>query len=231
MRTLALLVVLLAPVIKAEETVRVAVAANFKPTLQQLSEQFQSDTDIEVRLSSASTGVLAAQIVYGAPFDIFFSADKNTPEQLYNADNTGPAPFCYALGRLVLVGAAHLSALADPELSLAIANPATAPYGAAAMEVLDRKAFSPGRARKLVRGNNATQAYQFWHSGAVDLALVPRSLASDAGAVEVPKAWHSSLAQFALVRHQGPAVDTYLKWMRSDTVRGQIIQAGYDSCP
>lgn len=231
MHVLVLLAVLLAPVIKADDTVRVAVAANFKPTLQRLNEQFQSDTGITVTLSSASTGVLAAQILHGAPFDVFFSADSRTPEQLYEVDNAALAPFCYARGRLVLVGANALSALADPELSLAIPNPATAPYGAAAIEVLDRREFYPGNSRRLVRGNNANQAYQFWHSGAVDLALVPRSLTKDPGAIEVPQAWHSPLAQFALVRAQDPAVNAYLTWMRSDTVRDQITQAGYESCP
>lgn len=231
MRTLALLAILLAPVLRADDNVRVAVAANFKPTLLHLSEQFQSDTGIAVTLSSASTGALAAQIIHGAPFDVFFAADSTTPDQLYATEKDWLPPFCYAIGRLALVGASDFSALADPGLSLAIANPVTAPYGAAAMEVLDRVEFSAGKTRKLVRGNNAIQAYQFWYSGAVDLALVPKSLATDPGAIAVPKAWHTSLAQFALIRQQDPAVDAYLKWMRSDTVRDQITQAGYDSCP
>lgn len=231
MRTLALLAILLAPALWADDTVRVAVATNFKPTLQHLNRQFQSETGIAITLSGASTGVLAAQIIHGAPFDVFFAADSTTPDQLYAADNNGLAPFCYAVGRLALVGASDLSALSDPSLSLAIANPATAPYGAAAIEVLDRAEFSPGNTRTLVRGNNAMQAYQFWYSGAVDLALVPKSLATGAGAIEVPAAWHASLAQFALIRQQNPAVDAYLKWIRSDTVRDQITQAGYESCP
>jgi molybdate transport system substrate-binding protein len=227
-----LLLTLLTNSLWADAPIRVAVAANFKPTLEKISLQFQAQTGIEVSLSSASTGVLFSQIKYGAPFNLFFAADQQAPEALVasgqaDADST----FCYALGSLVLSGGdGSLSQLANPGLSLAIANPVTAPYGSAAMEVLARKEFAPGNTRKLVRGNNVVQTYQFWHSGAVDLALLPRAIAPES-AIRVPQQWHQPLEQHAVVLIRNTAVDAYLNWIRSDTVRSLITQAGYEPCP
>jgi molybdate transport system substrate-binding protein len=232
MRLLALLPMLLATVLQAGEPIRIAVASNFKPTLEKINQRFQTDTGIPVTLSSASTGVLATQITYGAPFDLFFAADRETPQGIAgSATGKNHESFCYARGSLVLGGGAgSLATLAQSDLSLAIANPATAPYGRAAMEVLARPEFQTGARRKLVRGSNVAQAYQFWDSGAVNLALLPRSLAP-ADAIAVPQAWHAPIDQYAVVLKHSQAVDAYLKWVRSDTVRDLITQAGYEPCP
>jgi molybdate transport system substrate-binding protein len=217
--------------VHAGTPLRIAVAANFKPTLERISRQFRLDTGIEVALSGASTGVLATQIEHGAPFDLFFSADRDTALRVHTAVSPGTVePFCYAQGSLVLVGADSLAALARPDLSLAIANPATAPYGRAALEILARAEFAGGAGRKLVRGNNVAQAHQFWRAGAVDLALLPRALAPE-HAIPVPLEWHASLDQYAAVVTPGAAVDAYLQWLRSDTVRTLILDAGYEPCP
>jgi len=235
MRYLLLLVLLLSGPSSGAEPVRVAVAANFRGTLEQINRMFSQQTGYHVVLSSASTGVLVNQILHGAPFDVFFSADEESTFTLAAAAGgaTAGEPFCYAVGTLVLAGGSgQLSRLNDPALSLAIANPATAPYGAAAMTVLNRPEFSRGRARKLVRGANVVQAYQYWRSGAADLALLPAALAPEA--TPIPADWHRPLRQFALALRpvaDHPALDSYLNWIRSDTVRALISDAGYQPCP
>ena len=231
MRCTALLLLLLAGPLWAGEPIRIAVAANFKHTLEQISQRFEATTGQRVTLSSASTGVLYSQIKHGAPFHLFFAADRHTPEKLLAPGAASTDTFCYARGSLVLIGGnGNLTQLADPERSLAIANPVTAPYGSAAMEVLARDEFKPGSARKMVRGNNVVQAYQFWHSGAVDLALLPRAIAPHS-ATPIPQDWHQPLEQRAVVLTHNAAVDAYLKLIRSDTVRSMIIDAGYEPCP
>lgn len=229
MRILIFLLTLLALPLQAEERLRIAVAANFKPTLEDISGQFQDNTGIPVSLSGASTGVLATQIEHGAPFHLFFSADRETPEGLPKRQGRGE-PFCYARGSLVLVGADSPSALANPELNLAIANPAIAPYGQAAMEVLARPEYSAGAQRKLVRGHNVAQAYQFWHTGGAQLALVPRALVPESG-TPIPTDWHAPVEQYAVVLQRNPSVDAFLEWVKSDAVRDLITQAGYEPCP
>jgi molybdate transport system substrate-binding protein len=232
---LLLLLLFIAVPVSAEEPLRVAVAANFRATLQHASDLFQRQTGHRVVLSSGSTGVLYNQIVHGAPFDLFFSADRAATEKLVagNAVDTTGEPFCYAQGRMVLTGGTgDLQQLADRDLSLAIANPATAPYGVAAMTVIARPEFSGGEGRQLVRGTNVVQAYQFWHSGAVDLALVPKALAPTA--TLVPEEWHRPLEQFAISLTPvagNKVLASYLNWIRSDTVRTLIADAGYESCP
>jgi len=232
MRYLALLLLLVAGPAPGEELIRVAVAANFRSSLAQINDQFQRETGHRIVLSSGSTGVLYSQITHGAPFDLFFAADRESTVKL-QTNKLGSKPFCYARGPLVLAGGnGELSQLADPELSLAIANPVTAPYGVAAAEVLARAEFSPGQARKLVRGTNVVQAYQFWRSGATDLALLPKALAP--GATAVPDEWYQPLEQYAIVlrsKAPKPVIDAYLNWIRSDTVRALITDAGYQPCP
>jgi molybdate transport system substrate-binding protein len=227
MRPIVLLLLLIALPAWADSPLRVAVAANFRQVLEQINAGFTASTGQSVVLSSASTGVLYSQIIHGAPFDVFFAADQATPALLADAPAT---PFCYARGSLVLTGGnGNLQDLANGELSLAIANPTTAPYGRAASEILARPEFSAAQGRKLVRGSNVVQAYQFWHSGGTDLALVPRALAPDA--TRVPIAWHQPIEQHAVALRQSAAVDAYLNWIRSDTVRAQIHNAGYLPCP
>ena len=236
MRLTALLFLLLtAPSLgaaAAPQPLRVAVTASFKATLQSISRQFEQQSGIRVVFSSASTGVLASQINHGAPFDLFFAADRETPFKLkLSGQHSAGKPFCYATGRLALAGASNeLTDLAQPDLSLAIANPTTAPYGRAAMEVLSRAEFTTGESRKLVRGSNVIQAYQFWHSGAVDLALIPQAIAP-ASATIIPAVWHQPLEQHAVLLRHSPNADAYLKWLRSDNVRTLITQAGYEPCP
>jgi molybdate transport system substrate-binding protein len=229
-RTLLLILMLLAPVApRAAEPLRVAVAANFRLTLEQINRRFEERSGHRVLLSSGATGALYTQILQGAPFHLFFAADRDRPRRLAAAGLAGIE--CYARGRLVLVGGG-LAELADPARSLAIANPDTAPYGAAALEVLARPEFAAGGSRRLVRGQNVAQAYQFWLTGGADLALVSRSLAP--GGVTVPVGWHAPVDQYlAVLEHRAGSapVRAYMDWIRSDTVRSLIVDAGYDPCP
>ena len=230
---LAFLLLFTAPLMA--DTVHIATAANFKSTAEKINVLFKAQSTHKTTLSSASTGVIFSQITHGAPFDVFFAADKTSISKLednnYSAHNQG---FCYALGTLVLLGSENPERdLADPALSLAIANPDTAPYGMAAWEVLQRPQFNTATDRKLVRANNALQAYQYWYSSSVDLALVPRSLTPSAG-TSIPPNWYTAIEQHAILLKRGednPAANDYIRWIRSEQVQTLIQQAGYGSCP
>lgn len=209
----------------SEEPLRVAVAANFRPTIEAINTRYTEQFGRTVQLSSASTGAIANQLLYGAPFDIFFAADRETPEKLLQK-GTGLSHMCYAQGSLVLVGGG-LERLSLPDMSVAIGNPKTAPYGRAAMAVLARPEFAA--THTVVRGNNVLQAYQFWVSGAADMALVARVLSPDA--TPLPTEWHEPIEQHLLVLNESPAVSDYLQFLQSDTVRAMITDAGYLPCP
>ena len=113
-----------------------------------------------------------------------------------------------------------------------MANPTTAPYGRAALEVLSRDPFNRVAERRLLRGSNVLQAYQFWSSGGADLALVAASIAGDAG-VEIPANWHAPIEQHAILLTFGQdrrAATEFLDFLQSTVAVATIGVAGYRSC-
>ena len=139
---LSLLITLVSPLASAA-TIRVAVAANFKPVLDVLAEQFEQKHNARVLVSSASSGILYNQITHGAPFDLFLSADDELPARLEQDGLIVPGSRqTYAYGRLVLWSHLDnpltLTTLDKYKGRLAIANPALAPYGLAAQQTLEK---------------------------------------------------------------------------------------------
>ncbi|MFT5709335.1 MAG: molybdate transport system substrate-binding protein [Halioglobus sp.] len=235
MRLSMFIILLLSAGLIHAETVHIAVATNFKSTAKKINTLFEQKSAHTAVLSSASTGTLYSQITHGAPFDIFFSADKNAPLRLEeNQLGVNGQQFCYAMGGLTLVGSDNAAEdLANPRLSLAIANPKTAPYGRAALQVIQRREFKAASNRKLVRANNAIQAYQHWHSSSVDLALVPNSLAAGEGAA-ISSNWYTPIEQHVIWlkrANSNPAAKAYMRLIRSEEVQTMIQNTGYGTCP
>ena len=220
----------------AETPLRIAVAANFREAAETIARQFERDRDMPITISSASTGVLASQLQRGAPFDLLLAADRQRPEALGEAGYALDEPECYAVGRLVLLGASAQdwrAALGDAQRSLAMANPRSAPYGQAALAVLGRDDVADANQRRVVMGANVQQAFQFWHSGAADLALVARSLSPTNG-VLIPGTWHAPIEQFALVTATSKQADRareFLAYLLDDATRPLLEARGYEACP
>lgn len=161
--------------------IRVAVASNFLLPMKSIADAYQQETGDRIIISAGSTGKLYAQIVNGAPYDVFLAANSREPERLEKNDYAeSGSRFTYAEGRLVLWDAAgrHQQELlaevlkADDYRRLAIANPSTAPYGAAAFSVLKRFDLEKRSDLKILRGENVSQAYQYVASGAAELGFV-----------------------------------------------------------
>jgi molybdate transport system substrate-binding protein len=163
-------------------TIRVAVAANFQPALQALAGPFRASSGHELLMSAGSSGKLAAQVEQGAPFDVFLSADDERPRHLVERGlAVGASRFTYARGRLVLWSAREGWTLGPEVLRggdfhhLAIASPEAAPYGAAALEVLDRLGALRRVEPRLVRGESIGQTFAFVASGAAEIGFVALS--------------------------------------------------------
>ena len=163
---------------------RIAVSANFRQTLQKLCEEFFATRDGgRCIITSGSSGLLYAQIVQGAPFDLFFSADRFRPERLEDAGyGVAGTRLTYAFGLLVFWNPAGAGsddlreALASsPVTTLALANPSTAPYGAAAIAALKELGIDAGKRYRLAVGESVAQAFQFVASGAADAGFVSRA--------------------------------------------------------
>lgn len=185
----------------AAEGLRIAVAANFLQAAKQLTADFEKQSGIRVEATFASSGSLYAQIVNGAPYDLFLSADEERPARLHKEGNADK-PFVYARGRVILWSARKdfcragdwRQALADPSVRrIAIANPETAPYGTAARAALQKAALWDSGQEKRVIAQDIAQAFQYASTEAVDGAFCAfSSVVSEPGRkgchYEVPEA-------------------------------------------
>ncbi len=225
------------------DDVQVAVAANFAGPMKELAAGFERDTGHKVLASVGATGKFYAQIKNGAPFEILLSADAATPARL-EKEGAGVAGsrFTYATGRLALwsarPGPVDAQVLKAGNFAhLAIANPKVAPYGAAAVEVLDKLGVLAATAPKFVQGENIAQAYQFVVSGNAPLGFVALSQVLENGKLKSGAAWqvpatlHAPIRQDAIVLAKGkgkPAVDALITYLKSDKARALIRSHGYD---
>ncbi|MEO7224066.1 MAG: molybdate ABC transporter substrate-binding protein, partial [Devosia sp.] len=157
-------------------TVHAAVAANFTRVAERLGADFKAATGHDVVFSFGATGALYTQITQAAPFDVFFSADaKRTKTAIDEGFGVAGTDFTYAVGKVALYspmidltdGAAVLQANAFRHI--AIADPKTAPYGAAGMAVLEFLGLTATVTPKIVTGENITQTQQFVDSGSAEL--------------------------------------------------------------
>ena len=232
---LGILVFLLLSPAACGAALQVAVAANFRATLEQLAPGFNREQAEDIKISSGSSGMLYAQIVHGAPFDVFLSADSRYPLRL-EQDGLALNRQTYARGILVLVYQPELADLAQsgaaeilsrPGLSLAIANPRLAPYGIAAQQVLEQLGSKPS---PLLRGANISQAYQMWSVGGADAALVARSQAQ-APWLDLPREWYGDMQQQAVLLRRTPnptVARDFLQWLLSPAIQAAITGAGFD---
>lgn len=239
----ALLAVFLPMVCQAAE-VQVAVASNFTKPMQAISSRFEQDTGHKVLLAFGSTGKLYAQIRNGAPFDVLLAADERVPAML-ESEGAGVAGsrFPYAIGKLVLWSAREGyvdgadTLRTAPYHHLAVANPKTAPYGAAAMATLDALGLTASAHDRLVQGENIAQAHQFVASGNAELGFVALSqVVQDGGVIGQGSGWivpsnlHPPIRQDALLLNKGrdnPAAKELLAYLKGAKA-AEVIQAyGY----
>ncbi len=237
----ALFLILAGPAPVAAERITVAVAANFLPAAQDIARAFEAATGDDVTLAHGATGRLYAQIVAGAPYDVFLSADSARPERLEREGLAAPdGRMSYAIGRLVLVQRSdqppgQLFEILRRDTVLAIADPAIAPYGAAAAEVL-RAARGEAWRRGLVLGDSVGQAFAFVATGNAPAGLVAlaqlRGFDGDLRVTDVPAALHAPIAQDAVLLSRAagnPAARRFMDFLGQPQARAIIAQAGYEA--
>ncbi len=224
----------------AAET-QVAVAANFTEPAKEIATAFAAKTGHKASLSFGASGQFYAQIANGAPFEVFLSADADRPKQ---AETAGLAVagtrFTYAVGKLVLFSKtpglvdAKGAVLAKGSFQkLAIADPATAPYGVAALQTLEKLKLTDQLQPKIVKGSSITQAYQFVQTGAAELGFVAMSqVVNETGGSRwvVPDADHVPIEQQAVLLKTGeahPAAKAFLSFLKGGQARAIIKRYGY----
>lgn len=226
------------------DTLQVAVAASFESAFERLKTEFEQETRHQVLSSVGATGKFYAQIKAGAPFDVLLAADENTPKRL-EVEGLGLSGtrFTYAVGRLVLwsldperVDSEGKVLASDSFAHLAIANPRTAPYGAAAIDVLKRMGRYEAIKSRLVEGESVAQAQQYVVSRNAELGFLALSQVfregrlSSGSAWVVPEALHAPIQQQALLLKHGErneAARAFLRFL-GDKDRDQVLSSfGY----
>jgi molybdate transport system substrate-binding protein len=227
-------------------SVSIAAAANLIYVLEALNPAFRAVApDITVTTALGASGTFVAQIKNGAPYDVFLSADLDYPRALISAGQAEARTLTpFANGRLVLwttrtdLPLSDLAAtVRDPAVKkLALAQPATAPYGRAAQEALAQLNLGRAAQAKIVFGENIAQTAQFIESGHADAGFVALSLVlaptlKNRGRwLEVPAALHTPLTQGAILTTRGaanPAAVRYLAFIQSATARAILARYGY----
>lgn len=227
------------------DEVQVAVAANFTAPMQQIAAGFEKDTGHKAALSFGATGKFYAQIVNGAPFEVLLAADDETPARLEKEGHAvAGSRFTYAIGKLVLWSA-------NPDLvdakgdvlktgsfkHIALANPKTAPYGAAAIEAMTRLGVRSKLEPLFVQGENISQTLQFISTGAAELGFVALSQVFNEGKVTggsmwaVPASLYQPILQDAVLLAKGKdkaAPAALLAYLKGPKARAIIKSYGYE---
>jgi len=234
----------LLPLASQADQVHVAVAANFASPLQKIVAAFQQETGHSALVSSGATGKLAAQVRHGAPFQVFLSADDETPAKLEAEGLAVPhSRFTYAVGRLVLWSANAQLVDGRPEVlkvgafkHLALANPKLAPYGQAAVQTMEKLGLVNTLQARFVQGENIAQTYQFVASGNAELGFVALSQVMNDGQMGsgsfwlVPPSMHDPIRQDAVLLQTGKgraAAMAFMQFLKSDKARAVIRASGY----
>jgi molybdenum ABC transporter molybdate-binding protein len=242
MKSLLATLLLCAPLAAAAQKVSIAAAANLTYVLAPLNAAFvQANPGVEVSVLNGASGNLVTQIENGSPNDLFLSADMDFPRRLIKSGHAdGSTLVDFAVGRLVLwttrpglTLTTVAAAMRSPAVQkIAIANPATAPYGQAAEQALAKLGLQAEIQPKVVTGENITQTAQFVGTGNADAGFVALSLVlsprlRDRGRwIEVPPGLYAPLDQGAVLTTRGkdnPAARRYLAFLRSPAA-GEIFE-------
>lgn len=237
----AMVLTALAPPALAAQT-QVAVAANFTQPAKEIATAFEKATGHTASLSFGASGQFYAQIAHGAPFEVFLSADADRPAAAETEGFAVPRTrFTYAVGRLVLFS--KTAGLVDGKGAvlkrgafrhIAIADPTSAPYGAAAVQAMQRLGVYDALKSKVVQGTSITQAYQFVSTGAAEVGFVALSqVVGEHGGSRwvVPANLHVPIEQQAVLLKTGesnPAAKAFLGFLKSPQAVAIIKRYGYE---
>lgn len=228
------------------DQVQVAVASNFAKPLEEIAAQFKTATGHEAKISTGATGKLYAQIEHGAPFEVFISADSKTPQKLLEAQlAVVNSQFTYAVGKLALWSAkadfvdekGEILKSPDKFQHLAIANPKTAPYGTAALQLLEKLDLAKSLQAKFVQGENISQTFDFVTTDNAELGFVAVSQIEKDGVLKnggstwlVPTDLYDLIAQDAVLLTKGKdnkAAQALLDYLKTPEAQAIITSYGY----
>ena len=232
---------------QAQSVPTVAAASDLKFALEELAVTFERETGHKVRLVFGSSGNFYSQILQGAPFQMYMSADEDFVFKLANAGRTADRGRLYALGRIGIMVPNGSPVKADSEFKdlafalkdgrlqkFAIANPEHAPYGARAKEALQHAGLWDAIQPKLVLGENISQTAQFATSGSTQGGIIALSLAKAPSVAKlgsfalIPEGWHRPLKQRMVLLKDAPApLRAFYEYIATPAAQEVMVRFGF----
>lgn len=222
-----------------ENSITIATSANMQFAMTELAEEFESETGIKCDLVISSSGKLTAQIMEGAPYDIFVSADMKYPQEIADKKLSVTSPKVYAYGKLVLwsykdnTSLSLNSLLSKSTNHIAIANVKTAPYGKAAEEFLFQMKIYETVKDKLVFGESISQVNQFITSKSAELGFTAKSsvlspkMKNKGSWIEIDKKLYSPIQQGVVQLNNKEYSEKFYNFLFSEEAKEILEKYGY----
>ncbi len=233
------------------QKIRIAAAANLSDVLPKIVTGYKTDRNLseqEIELTFASSGKLYAQMIAGAPYDVFLSANQEFPAKWVQerpTDAKAHKPFTYTQGQLAFysvtkpVGELNQTSLAallagSPDSKITIANPELAPYGASAKAYLQSKNIydSLSNQKRLIQAENIGQAFQYANTGSVDYGFVAQSqliaiTATPEQFYTLPVESYPAILQDGIVISDAAIATDFTNYLLSPAGQKYFVEAGY----
>lgn len=226
----------------AKTTIKVAAAANLRYALSEIESKYEEiHKDVELQINYGASGTFYQQIISGAPYDLFLSADEILPQKLNEAGVTSSECHIYACGKLALYGlrsdidSLRMEVIEQQSVArISIANPRTAPYGSRSVEILKSLHLWQTIEQKIVYGDSIAQAAQFAMSGNCEIGFVALSLLLNPDVdlkgsyYIIPEELYTPIAQAGIVLNEGEATK-FFDYLLSDECGEIWDKYGYTS--
>jgi len=222
-------------------TLKIATSSNMKFAMEEIIDLFQLENEVEIDIIEGSSGKLTSQIEFGAPYDIFVSADTTYPNYLFNNGFSETKPTVYAFGKLVIwslsINNPSLKELTSSDIkSIAIPNSKTAPYGGIIKTALENSGIYDRIYAKFIFAESVTQCDQYIVSKSVDIGITSmasvksRQLNNSGYWTEIDSTLYPFLPQSAMLIHskdKHPDAVTFYKFLVSEQVKLILKKYGY----
>ncbi len=241
-----LILILISCNTQKNSVLRIASASSLRPVLEELIITFSKLEQVKIELITASSGKLASQIEVGAPYDIFFSANKKYSTYVKAKLHLKDSIKTFAKGKLALLVSKKknthcnlLQALKQQNIKrIAIANPKLAPYGMASLELFQNLSIKATLSSKIVYGENISQVNQFLKSNAVDAGLTAFSTLKSIGfkeeyyKYEIPASLHQPIFNTTLILSKNTTQHTqaekFVSYLQTTPAKRILVSYGYD---
>jgi molybdate transport system substrate-binding protein len=226
----------------ASDDLKIAAAASLRDPLEKIARAFERENNLSIRISYGASGSLVTQLIHGAPFDLFLSANEDDPQKLIG-EGLSEAKFQFATGRLVLwipegsrlnLKKDQMQTLLNPAIrKIAIANPLHAPYGRAAVSALKHFGYYEKVLPRLIYGEDIAQAVQFLESGGADIGILAYSIVIQGGRGEyflIPSEAHPPLRQVGVILKRSGSQGVskkFMEWMLAGKGKDILQEYGY----